>query len=222
MTRARLLILFTLLGTALASGQAAIDYVDGDVWIVRSGSATREPADFGSALAPGDRIVTGANGTAVVNVSEGSQIKLRENTEVVMDDLVAGSVELRQGGVFARVRQTAGTASRRFQVTTQTVVAGVRGTEFFVAYGRTIEDLPDLWLCVNEGAVDVAVAGTDSVTTVNAGEGVNILSGARVTEPRFYPWTLDLNWNFDAQDGPVLDTTDLDAAYGDLLDQDYD
>ena len=98
----------------------------------------------------------------------------------------------------------------------------MRGTEFFVAYGRTIEDEPDLWLCVNEGAVEVSVPSTGQSVVVEEGEGINILAGLRTTEPKFYPWTLELNWNFDAESGGVFDDTDLDGAYADLLNQDYD
>ena len=60
------------------------------------------------------------------------------------------------------------------------------------------------------------------VETVEEGEGINILAGLRATEPRFFPWTLKLNWNFDPDSGKIVDKTDLDAAYADLLDQDYD
>ena len=42
----------------------------------------------------------------------------------------------------------------RYTVRTETAVAGVRGTEFFVAYGRRIDEHPDVWLCVNSGAVE--------------------------------------------------------------------
>lgn len=225
MVRIRRLVLLILLTTAAVawSEQAVVEYVDGDVWIVRAGQSARTRADFGSFLGKGDLIITGSRATAVVSLGVASQVKLREDTEVAMDDLLgAGSVELRRGGVFARVRDTADAAARRFQVTTQTVVAGVRGTEFFVAFGRTIDELPDLWLCVNTGAVDVSVVDTGDVTTVNAGEGINILAGRRATTPRFYPWTLELNWNFDPAQGPIADDADLDGAYSDLLDQDYD
>lgn len=216
-----LLVLLFIVGMTVEAQDARVEYVDGDVW-VESGE-TRQIADFGTPLAEGDRVITGANGVAVVTVSAGSQIKLRENTVVTIDaQTTAGSVELEQGGIFARVRQAATGGGRSFEVRTPTVVAGVRGTEFFVAYGRTIEDLPDVWLCVNEGAVEIEVREVDEVTVVEEGEGVNILSGIRATEPRFYAWTTQLNWNFDPDEGEVRDTTDLDGAYSDLLDQDYD
>jgi len=211
----------TLVGTGFAHAQdATVEYVEGAVWIESAGERT--VADFGSPLGAGDLVVTGADGVAVVAVGEGALIKLRESSVVLIDAAVGpGSVELRRGGVFARAARSVSNR-RSFQVTTPTMVAGVRGTEFFVAYGRTVEELPDVWLCVNEGSVEVTVAQAGSSTIVSAGEGVNILSGTRTTDPRFYPWTTDLNWNFDPEQGEVRDATDLDAAYRDLLDQDYD
>lgn len=218
----RMLVLVGLLFVApalIAADLSVIEYVEGDVRIESQGRRT--VADFGTTLSPGDLLITGDDGVAIVRVSASSQIKLRENTVVAIDDVVGGgSVELRQGGLFARAQRTA--TGRRFQVRTPTVVAGVRGTDFFVAYGRTVEDRPDLWLCVNTGSVEVLIPRTGDVTVVNEGEGVNILAGLRTTQPRFYPWTLELNWNFDPAEGEVRDTTDLDGAYADLLDQDYD
>ena len=52
--------------------------------------------------------------------------------------------------------------------------------------------------------------------------GINIVAGTRLTKVRKYPWTRRLNWNVDPTLGGVEDTTDLEQAYADLLDQDYD
>ena len=98
----------------------------------------------------------------------------------------------------------------------------VRGTEFFIAYGRTVEENPDVWLCVNEGSVAVVVESGDEVV-VNEGEGVNILSGSRITDPRFFPWTEkpELEHRPPRPDRfgiPPIST----LAYSDLLDIDYD
>lgn len=206
------------------SAEGIMEYVNGEVSIERDGR--RFAADFGDAVAGGDVVVTGADGVAVVRINDRSQVKLRENTRVAIDSLSDdASVTLRSGGLFARVARRTTAAAQNvsgFQVRTPTVVAGVRGTEFFVAYGRTIEDAPDLWLCVNEGTVEVAIPTTGEATLVQEGEGINILAGLRSTQPRRYPWTRDLNWNFDPAAGDVADDTDLDAAYADLLDQDYD
>jgi ferric-dicitrate binding protein FerR (iron transport regulator) len=66
---------------------------------------------------------------------------------------------------------------RPFEIRTETTVAGVRGTEFFMSYGRLIEENPDIWLCVNMGVVEVAVEGRDETVSVEAGEGITIPGG---------------------------------------------
>jgi ferric-dicitrate binding protein FerR (iron transport regulator) len=210
-------ILVLLFIPATLRAQAVASYVLGEVSVQRGSS--RLPADIGMDLLEGDTIHTGADGLAIISVDGRADLKMRENSVLTLSDIGERiTVDLDQGGLFSRVRSAVG---RNFNVRAQTVVAGVRGTEFFVAYGRTIEDAPDVWLCVNDGAVDVEVPGADPVV-VNAGEGINILSSSRITEPRFYPWTRGLNWNVDPNAGSVVDDTDLDAAYSDLLDQDYD
>lgn len=218
------LVMFCAILVPLYSSDGRFEYVEGDVWIQRDGQEFF--ADFGDELSGTDVVVTGADGTAIISVGERAEIKLRENTSVLVSQVGdVGQVELRSGSVFARVARVAGAVvgSRpSFEVRTRSVVAGVRGTEFFVAFGRTIEEEPDIWLCVNEGTVEVAIPSTGQTTLVEEGEGINILAGTRATDPRFYEWTTDLNWNFDPESGDVSDGTDLDGAYSDLLDQDYD
>lgn len=199
-------------------GQGRISYVLGEVDLLRGGRAML--ADIGQELSAGDRVRTGSDGTAIIELRNGTQLKLRENTLLDLDQLEGGvEVELQQGSLFSRVERVVG---RGYRVRTGPVVAGVRGTEFFVAYGRTVDEAPDVWLCVNDGAVEVAVEGSDESVVVNEGEGINVLASERITEPRFYPWTEGLNWNMSPEAGEVRDATDLDQAYSDLLDQDYD
>jgi ferric-dicitrate binding protein FerR (iron transport regulator) len=216
--QAHLFILLLSIGTTGTLGaQATMTYVLGDVSVQRSSS--RLPGDIGMDLGEGDTIHTGSDGLAIISIDGRADLKMRENSVLTLEGIGERiTVDLDQGGLFSRVRSAVG---RNFNVRAQSVVAGVRGTEFFVAYGRTIEDAPDIWLCVNDGSVDVAVEDEEPVV-VNAGEGVNILAANRVTEPRFYPWTQDLNWNVDPDAGSVVDETNLDEAYSDLLDQDYD
>ena len=201
-----------------------IEYVDGDVEVV--GPAGTVEAEFGMSVTAGDVVTTGSTGVAVVRLNSRAQVKLRENTQLRIDSVSdQAAVTLDTGGVFARVARTAAGVAQRafsFEVRTPSVVAGVRGTEFFVAYGRAIEDEPDLWLCVNEGSVEVDVPTTGQSVIVEEGEGINILGGLRATEPRFYAWTRDLNWNLNPNAGEIADHADLDALYADGRDRDYD
>ena len=204
------------LPAAALTGQ--IVYADGEVSVSRGGAA--EPAEIGDTVKAGDTIVTGRDGTAIITVQGQADIKLREATTLVLDrldDQVA--ISLKTGGVFSRVART---LDRRYTIVTDAAVAGVRGTEFFVAYGRKIDDLRDVWLCVNEGTVEVQIPAASQTVLVEEGTGINIVGGTTLTSPRRYPWTRRLNWNVDAARGGVSDRTDLDQAYSDLLDQDYD
>jgi len=142
-----------------------------------------------------------------------------EDTIMVMEKSGENtSIDLKRGSLFSKIHKI---TSGSFSVRTQAVVAGIRGTEFFMAYGRQIEDSPDIWLCVNEGTVEVAVDGSGESVLVDQGEGISILSGRTFTEPKPYEWTQDLNWNTDPKKGSVVNQVNLDQAYDDLLDQDY-
>jgi len=79
-----------------------------------------------------------------------------------------------------------------------------------------------VWLCVNSGAVEVAIPHTGQTVVVKQGLGINIVGGERITSPKRYPWTRKLNWNIDPGSGTVDDRTSLEQAYSDLLNQDYD
>jgi hypothetical protein len=177
-------------------------------------------AEPGLEVGRGDVVETGRDGTAVLELAGSVELKLRENTRLSLDSLGGAgiAVGLVKGGLFSRVTKR---LSGRYSVRTDAAVAGVRGTEFFVAYGRRIDQLPDVWLCVNEGSVEVEIPETSQSLIVREGEGINIVGGTKLTKPRRYAWTRRLNWNTDPAKGEVMDRANLDQAYSDLLDQDY-
>jgi ferric-dicitrate binding protein FerR (iron transport regulator) len=192
-------------------------YSEGTV-TVTSGGASQD-ASPGMKVSQGDTVKTGSDGLAVVDLSNATQIKLRENTSIVVQAIGDDTrVSLTSGGLFTHVlRKLTGT----FSVQVENTVAGVRGTEFFVAYGRTVDNQRDIWLCVNEGTVDVSIPSTNQHVAVPAGKGITIVAGLKLTPPRSYKWTRGLNWNMDAASGTVEDHTSLDQAYSDLLNHDY-
>ena len=196
----------------------SIVYTEGDVTL-KSASSSHE-AQIGDAVLPGDTIETGPASLAVIDLANGTTLKLREKTSLAVNSVgEATSVTLTAGGVFTSIAHR---LTGSFSLKASSAVAGVRGTQFFVAYGRTIDAQPDIWLCVNEGAVQVDLPGSGASTLVKAGLGINIVAGAKLTTPRRYPWTRKLNWNNDPAAGRVADSTNLEGAYADLLDQDYD
>ena len=197
------------LSTLVPADDGLISYFDGDVSI-RRGNTTLE-ADFGLPVFQGDVLETGSNSLLIIQLNSKGELKLRGNTILILEATgKETSIILNSGSVFAKVNKLVNSS---FSVRTPSMVAGVRGTEFFVAYGRTVETEPDVWLCVNEGSVNVSLIKTGDSVIVNEGEGINIISGRKLTEPVFYPWTKDLNWNTDPNTGSVIDKTDLDSLY---------
>jgi ferric-dicitrate binding protein FerR (iron transport regulator) len=211
-------LLAALLPASVSALSGAVVYTEGPVTL-RSGGTSHD-AQIGDAIGQGDSIVTGPQALAVIDLANGTTLKLREKTTLAVDSIGdATTVTLNAGGVFTSIaHKLAGTFSLKATHT----VAGVRGTQFFVAYGRTIDAEPDLWLCVNQGIVQVDLPDAGQTELVKAGLGVNIVGGVKLTVPRPYPWTRKLNWNVDPAVGKVGDATNLDQAYADLLDQDYD
>jgi ferric-dicitrate binding protein FerR (iron transport regulator) len=206
------------LPTALSALSGDVVYTEGPVTL-RSGNAAHD-AQIGDAIGAGDTIITGKGALAVIDLANGTTLKLREKTTLAVDSIGdATSVTLDAGGVFTYIAHK---LSGTFSLKATHTVAGVRGTQFFVAYGRTIDAEPDLWLCVNQGIVQVDLPDSGQSEQVKAGLGVNIVGGVKLTVPRPYPWTRKLNWNVDPAAGKVKDATNLDQAYADLLDQDYD
>lgn len=203
-----------------ASPPAVLVVVEGPVSVESSGKT--RAAKKGDALADGETVAAGPRALAVVEMPDGSRLKLRESTSIrVLLSAEAGGASgafLNSGGLFARVTKG---LNRRFSVSTPNAVAAVRGTEFFTAYGREGADGRDLWVCVGKGAVEVKADASPQAVTVREGEGVLLPGGRRTTAPQFYEWTTKLNWNMDPGRGPVADSTDLGAAYSDLRDQDY-
>ena len=215
-----LVILFLLLCGVYPSMalEGTLAYFTGTVTVERDDGVHR--GTIGMTVQAGDVVRTGGDSTAVISLENNADIKLRADTALDMS-VLGEEVKLRllKGSIFSRVRAK---IFKSYGVEAETVLAGIRGTEFFISFGRTIDESPDIWLCVNEGSVDVTVQTTDERAVVRAGEGINILGGSRLTAPRKYGWTRDLNWNTDPEQGSVADVTDLNRAYSDLLDQDYD
>jgi ferric-dicitrate binding protein FerR (iron transport regulator) len=203
-------------GLGAASGQVV--YAVGTVEVHRDGRTME--AEPGLEVGGGDVVQTGRDGTAILRLAGSVELKLREDTRLSLDSLDEAGIRvgLARGSLFSRVTAR---LTGRYSVRTDAAVAGVRGTEFFVAYGRRIDELPDVWLCVNEGSVEVEIPRTAQTVVVRQGEGINIIGGRKLTAPRRYAWTRRLNWNTDPAQGEVADRTDLDQAYSDLLDQDY-
>ncbi|MBI2385986.1 MAG: FecR domain-containing protein [Elusimicrobia bacterium] len=204
---------------------ARLVYVKGDVTVESEHGGGL--GKTGARLDHGASVTTAQGAGAVIELPDGSRLKLRGSSRVAVTWPGANGSKsetlaeafLSYGSVFAKI--TKRLAGRQFNVRTPSAVAAVRGTEFFTAYGRAKGKSRDLWVCVNEGAVELSTDKSKESLLVPAGKGVLIKAGVDLTKPQAYDWTKSLNWNMDAEKSPVEDETDLDGAYADLLDQDY-
>jgi hypothetical protein len=189
-----------------ATAEGEIVYAGGPVIVHRSSNDL--PGEIGMPVGEGDAIETGRGGVAVVSLVDGTEVKLRENTILSLASLGREvSVRLSAGSLFSRVNRRIVSG---FAVRTETALMGVRGTEFFVAYGRRIDRHPDVWVCVNSGSVEVTIPQTQRRLIVEEGKGINIVGGINLTSPQRYPWTRRLNWSMNPESGTVIDRTDLE------------
>jgi ferric-dicitrate binding protein FerR (iron transport regulator) len=184
---------------------------------------TKTPAKAGTVVPDGASVETGKKSTAVIELPDRKVLKLNAMSRVTLSlPKAAGKVTeavLAFGGLFAKLgKQRQGEV---FRVRAENAMAAVKGTEFFTAYGRKAKGGRDLWVCVNEGAVELSTGASPEKLSVPAGQGVLIKAGRDLTKPQAYEWTKKLNWNSDPAKGSIQDETNLDKAYADLLDQDY-
>ena len=169
---------------AVAGSYAVVNAVQSPAWLERAG--VRMPLTPGMELTNRDRIETGPNARAVVQLADGSTAKVGERAIVSVNALGK-----REGGVFTAALDVATGAfrlttnalrklqgKRAINVRIGTVTAGIRGTDI---WGRS-EDERD-FICLLEGHIGV---------THSSGQS------AELTEPLQY---FGAERNFDP--GPV-------------------
>ena len=206
-------------GTLSAAEAGKIAFVAGNAEVSRSGKWQK--LTLGAVVNEAEKLRTGPKATMIVALKSGASLKLKPDTILVLTAAENNTtVDLQGGSVFARVDKRR--PGQSFEIRAQTTVAGVRGTEFFFAYGKKEKEKSDLWLCVNEGRVNVTDGATQSEVDVNAGEGIIVPTDKQIPKPKAYAWTKKLNWNMDAGKGGVEDKSNLKSAYSDLTKQNYD
>jgi len=154
------LLIFCSLGAHIASAAenryAVVDGVQMPAWVERNG--VRQALEPGMPLRNRDRILTGADARVLIQLAEGSAVKLGENAQLDLNALGR-----RQGGVFTAAldvakgafRFTTGVFARTHRqravnVRIATITAGIRGTDLW----GSSDSERDL-VCLLEGRITV-------------------------------------------------------------------
>lgn len=217
----RLLLLLIL--PVIAYGNAKVEYLREPVQF-QLPNATKNKIVKGSILPVGSRLRVGEKGLVVLRGSDGSVVKLETGAALEITKLdpldKAGETlySLVKGSAFFKFPKN---SARKAGVRTKTAALGVRGTEFFVAHGGSKKNL-DVWMCVNEGIVDVSTVKVKTPVTVKAGEGVKLTSGLEVSNPKTLPWTRKLNWEMNPEASNLDNTVSIEEAYASPLNYDID
>ena len=147
-------VLALVAAVAAAAPYAVVDAVQAPAWLERN--AGRKPLLPGMALENRDRVVTGAGARAVIQLADGSAVKLGENVEIGLNafgrrddgvftaglDVVKGAFRLTTD-LFRRYL-----VKRAINVRIGTVTAGIRGTDI---WGRS--DGERDFVCLLEGHI---------------------------------------------------------------------
>jgi hypothetical protein len=206
-------IAFSSFGKILAS--------KGKVKLLRKGKSYKAKRNV--VLSIGDVLNTGQDGIVVVKIGDRFTTKLNKNSQLVIESPVLQ--EVKKGSAFFSIVKKKldqlkkdSSSNPDFKVKASSVAMGVRGTEFFVSFGKK----KDVWMCVNEGKVSVKGKQDKEEVLVNQGEGVVIAKGNNTSAPKALGWTQKLNWNMSEKAGDLKNSVSIEEAYGDLLDKDYD
>jgi len=220
----KLFIIFTLFFSQnIHSKTAKISFVRGSVdYQLKS---KKKKLSKNTKILQGGKITTAAKSMAIITFPDGAKAKVGPNSQFVVNEIQQGkkgktALSLLRGSVFIKVIKKSDKPN--IYLKAGSVSMGIRGTEFFTSYAHNKkEDREDLWMCVNEGKVEVTSQDKKSII-VKEGEGIFIVDKKKITKPKPYAWTKKLNWNMDETKGSVEHKLDISKAYYDLLDQEYD
>ncbi len=155
--------------TGHAAGAARVDFAMGDVKALAADGRSRTLAK-GAEIESGEMIDTGS-GRAQVRFSDGAQVSLAPQTQFRIDEYrFAGKADGNEKGFFSllkgAMRTITGLVGRsnrdNYKVSTTVATIGIRGTEFSVTYGNSIN------VTTGEGSNEVCNAA--GCLILNSGE----------------------------------------------------
>ena len=136
----------------LPLGAAVLSDAKGEVLVTAPNDAEAKPAQKGQLLAPNSTIEC-KKGTALLALSDGSQVLVKSNTKVILrvpDEAKGNFLEQLIGKITATVKKRA-TGDPAFKMGTPTAVITVRGTKFVVEVSKKQQT----YVQVMEGIVEV-------------------------------------------------------------------
>ncbi|MGO9056022.1 MAG: FecR domain-containing protein [Candidatus Binataceae bacterium] len=149
------------------SAAGTVSSAGGQVQIQRGGVTLA--ATPGTPVKQGDKIVSGADGHAVIILTDGSKLELSHSTTITLDQYTSGGpTPTRVGlasGILESVVRGIGGAPANYQVHTPNAIGAVRGTDFFISYTSSSPQLGNLpgishytEVAVIDGVVNLAQA----------------------------------------------------------------
>lgn len=168
----------------------------------------------GDKVSFGDKISVAEKSLAIIELTDGSKIKINEKSQIILKFEKVPTPELTLGSAFFKIIKKSKSNEDSFKVKARQVSLGVRGTEFFVSLGKLKQDV---WMCVNEGLV--SASSEHNTVSVKQGEGIHA-SNKHISNPKPLAWTRKLNWNMEGNE--LENKVSIEEAYTDVLGRDYD
>ena len=142
------------------AGAPTIEYLEGEVLV------NGDEAFIGDEVTPGSLVQVGEE--SLCEIETGNNImRIYENTLIVLEmDANRSNADLRFGAigaVFEKVQKLG--KGGTFNLTTPTVVGGVRGTVFYIQ----VEDTDNTYVCTCNGEIHWTPAGRTTGLTVESG-----------------------------------------------------
>lgn len=134
--------------------------VSGNVQLISSGGRGKRPLTNDALIRVGDEVIS-AEGSALITLADGSEVRLSPNSRLIFNRLTQFGktgmadtrLRLNRGGVRTRVKPVT-KGDTRFEIETPSAVAAVRGTAFALQTGGAATHLQ-----VTEGTVEFGIPG---------------------------------------------------------------
>lgn len=165
--------------------------VKGDISVINAQNQ-KVAAKVGSKILPGETVVSGKDSRAkivmsdrnVMNISPDTTLKIEKYTNDPKTGEKNVELNLIDGKARNNVEQKYDGEKSKFIMKTATAVAGVRGTQFFVAYNSKSQTTQVVTLKGQVTFAPVSVDGSvGKAVTVNKGESTSVAAGAVAPEP---------------------------------------